>query len=175
MTGLFGHRPDLCHRHSGGPVQRGLSDTMHPPVPLTTFTWAADKLFVSPHPPFLPTCRRPFNPDSVFSAMSEFEEFTETLASLGEEEVRRKLSQGVWANRRKIWAQDWLNNLDASRADRREEKDLALSQEANEIARSALKVSQSAKTISIIAMILSAAIGIIVAVIQFIGQKSGDG
>lgn len=107
--------------------------------------------------------------------MSEFEEFTETLASLGEEEVRRKLSQGGWANRRKIWAQDWLNNLNASRTDRREEKDMALSQEANEIARSALKVSQSAKIISIIAMILSAAIGIIVAVIQFIGQKSGDG
>ncbi len=81
--------------------------------------------------------------------MSEFEEFIETLASQGEEEVRRKLSQGVLTNRRKTWAQEWINNLDASRADRRAEKDLALSQEANEIARSALEVSRNAKTISI--------------------------
>ena len=103
--------------------------------------------------------------------MSEFEEFTETLVSLGEEEVRRKLSQGVWANRRKTWAQDWLANFDTSQANHRAEQDLALSREANEIARSALSVSRSAKTISIIAIMVSAATAIIVAVIQFLGQR----
>lgn len=96
--------------------------------------------------------------------MSEFEEFTEGLASLGEEDVRRKLSQGVWANRRKTWAQNWLDNLAALQADRRAEKALALSEEANGIAR-------NAKNISIIAIIVSVATAIIVSVIQFIGQK----
>ena len=103
--------------------------------------------------------------------MDEFEKFIETLAVLGEEEVRRKLSQGVWANRRKTWAQDWINNLDASRENDREEKNLAHSAEANNIARSALGVARSAKTISIVAMILSAVVAIIIAVIQFVGQK----
>ena len=103
--------------------------------------------------------------------MDEFETFIETLAALGEEEVRQKLSQGVWANRRKTWAQDWINNLDTSRAHDRAEEDLALSADANEIARSALGVARNAKTISIVAMILSAAVAIIVAVIQFVGQK----
>ena len=103
--------------------------------------------------------------------MSEFEEFTESLTSLGEEEVRRKLSQGVWANRRKTWAQEWIANLDISRADGRAERDIALSREANEIARSSLDIARSAKTISIIAMILSAAVAIGVAVVQIIAQK----
>jgi hypothetical protein len=103
--------------------------------------------------------------------MDEFEKFIETLVALGEEEVRRKLSQGVWANRHKTWAQDWIDNLDASRATDRAEKDLALSAEANDIARSALGVAKSAKTISIVAMILSAVVAIVVAVIQFVGQK----
>lgn len=103
--------------------------------------------------------------------MDEFETFIETLAALGEEEVRQKLSQGVWANRRKTWAQGWINNLDTSRAHDRAEEDLALSADANEIARSALGVARNAKTISIVAMILSAAVAIIVAVIQFVGQK----
>ena len=104
--------------------------------------------------------------------MSKFDEFTETLASLGEDAVRRKLSQGLWANQRKTWAQEWLDNLDASRAHKRAEKDLALSEEANEIERSALEEARSAKRISIIAIALSTATVIIVAVIQFLGQKS---
>lgn len=103
--------------------------------------------------------------------MSEFKEFTETLVSLGEEEVRRKLSQGVWANRRKEWAQNWIANLDSSLADNRAERDIALSKEANEIARASLGVARSAKTISIVAMILSAAVAIAVALGQIFGQK----
>jgi hypothetical protein len=103
--------------------------------------------------------------------MSEFEEFIETLSTLGEEEVRRNLSQGVWANRRKTWAQDWINNLTVSRTDNRTERDLALSAEANDIARSALGVARNAKIISIIAMILSAVVAIAVAVMQLVGQK----
>lgn len=103
--------------------------------------------------------------------MDEFEQFTETLAALGEEEVRQKLSQGVWANRRKTWAQDWINNLEASRNNDRAEKNLALSAEANDIARSALGVARAAKTISIVAIIVSALVAIAVAVIQFAGQK----
>lgn len=103
--------------------------------------------------------------------MNEFDEFIKTLASLGEEEVRQKLSQGVWANRRKTWAQDWLANQDASRENHRAEQELVLSRDANEIARSALNVSRSAKLISIIAIVVSAVTAIIVAVIQFIGQK----
>ena len=103
---------------------------------------------------------------------SEFDKFIQNLASLGEEEVRRKLSQDVWANRHKTWTQNWLTDLESSRTSQRTEKELALAEEANEIARSALKVSHSAKTISIIAILLSAAVAIIVAVIQFIGQKT---
>ncbi len=103
--------------------------------------------------------------------MSEFEQFTETLVSLGEEEVARKLSQGVWANRRKEWAQSWIANLDSSRADSRAEKAIALSKEANEIARASLEVARSAKTISIVAMVLSAAVAIAVALVQIFGQK----
>lgn len=103
--------------------------------------------------------------------MSEFEEFTKTLASLGEEEVRQKLSQGVWANRRKTWAQDWLANQDASRENHIAEQELGLSRDANEIARSALDVSRSARLISIIAIVVSAVTAIVVAVIQFFSQK----
>ena len=103
--------------------------------------------------------------------MSEFEEFTGTLVTIGEEEVRRKLSQGDWANRRKTWAQNWLANFDTSQANHRAEQDLALSREANKIARSALGVSRSARTISIVAIVVSATTAIIVAVIQFFGQR----
>ena len=103
--------------------------------------------------------------------MDEFKEFIETLATLGEEEVRQKLSQGVWANRRKTLAQDWLSDLEASRTNDRAERGLAQSAEANDIARSALGVARSAKTISIVAIIVSALVAIVVAVLQFIGQK----
>lgn len=103
--------------------------------------------------------------------MEEFDEFIEKLAALGEEEVRRKFSQGVWANRRKTWAQDWLSKLEASRTNDRAEKDLALSAEANDIARSALGVARHARTISIIAIIVSALVAIAVAILQFVGQK----
>lgn len=103
--------------------------------------------------------------------MSEFEEFVATLESLGEDEVRRNLSQGIWANRRKAWAQDWIANLDASQEDSRAETSIALSKEANEIARSSLGVARTAKTISVVAMILSAAVAIAVALAQFFAQR----
>lgn len=103
--------------------------------------------------------------------MSKYEEFTKALVSFGEEDVRLKLSQGVWANRRKTWAQDWLANQDASRENHRAKQELDLSREANEIARSALNVSRSARFISIIAIVVSVVTAIVVAVIQFIGQK----
>ena len=103
--------------------------------------------------------------------MSEFEEFEQNLASLGEDEVRRKLSQGVWANRRKTWAQNWLANVEASRATSHAEQDLALSREANEIARSALEISRSAKVISVVAIVVSTLTAIAVAIIQLVAQK----
>lgn len=70
---------------------------------------------------------------------SEFDDFIQNLASLGEEKVRQNLSQGVWANRHKTWVQDWLTNLESSRTSQRAEKDLALAEEANEIARTQRK------------------------------------
>lgn len=103
--------------------------------------------------------------------MSEFEDFTKTLEALGKDKVRHMLSQGVWASRRKNWAQEWLDDLDYERENRRAEKHLALSEEANEIARSALKISRSAKIISIAAIVISTITSIIVAAIQFLGQK----
>ena len=48
--------------------------------------------------------------------MTEFEDFTATLKSLGVIEVCAMLSQGVWANRRKSWATDWLQQEERSAA-----------------------------------------------------------
>ena len=103
--------------------------------------------------------------------MSEFEDFINTLASLGEQEVREKLSQGVWANRRKSWAEDWIRDLDVSRVNTRAEVELALSREANEIAKSSLTVARSAKNISLAAIVISIFVAITVALLQAFGQK----
>jgi hypothetical protein len=104
-------------------------------------------------------------------AMNEYDEFISSLESLGEEQTRLKLSQGIWANRRRKWAEDWLSQQQASRASNREEDHLHLAREANKIARAAQEDSQSAKRISIIAIVVSAAMTIIVAIIQWYGQK----
>ena len=64
-----------------------------------------------------------------------------------------------------------LANFDTSQANHRAEQDWVLSVEANEIVRSALGVSRSAKTISIEAIVAGVATAIIVAAIQFLVQR----
>jgi len=42
--------------------------------------------------------------------MSDYQEFIAGLVELGEAEVRAGLAQGIWANRRKSWAEQWLRD-----------------------------------------------------------------
>lgn len=103
--------------------------------------------------------------------MNDFDDFIRTLSSLGETEVREKLSQGVWSSRRKSWAENWLSDLETARANTLADTELALSKEANEIARSSLAVARSAKTIALAAVILSVVTALAVALVQWLGQK----
>jgi len=109
--------------------------------------------------------------------MSEFEEFTKSLETLGEDDVRAKLSQGVWANRRKSWANDWLRANEASRAEEKEAATLSLAEEgntaareANKIARDNLRAVKSAKNAAWAAAV-AAIIAAVCAVITYLQSK----
>ena len=98
--------------------------------------------------------------------MSEYEDFIASLEALGEPEVRSKLSQGVWASRRKQWADDWLSKSEGARQEVRDELALSISKEANSIAKSALRVSKFAFVAAIAAAILGAAATLIAAFVS---------
>lgn len=103
--------------------------------------------------------------------MSEFEEFNATLQSLGEDDVRTKLAQGVYANKRKSWAENWLRAKEASHAAETEAAALSLAgegnvtaREANNIAKENLKAVKSARNAAwaaAIAAIIAAACAVI--------------
>jgi hypothetical protein len=99
--------------------------------------------------------------------MAEYDEFIASLELLGEPEVRSQLSQGVWASRRKQWAEDWLSHTENSRQEARDEIALSISKEANSTAKSALRISKIALFAAIAAAILGAAATLIAA---FIGK-----
>lgn len=75
--------------------------------------------------------------------MPEYDGFIASLEALGEPEVRSKLSQGVWASKRKQWADDWLSK--------------SAGWVNIESARTALRVSKFAFVAAIAAAILGAA------------------
>jgi hypothetical protein len=49
--------------------------------------------------------------------MDPHKEFVAELEAVGEAVVRQRLSQGVYSERRKGWAEDWLSALDRARSD----------------------------------------------------------
>ena len=109
--------------------------------------------------------------------MSDFEELITNLESLGEDDVRTKLSQGVWANRRKSWVEDWLRTKEGSRAAEREAVALSLTAEGNTTAREANKIGQdnlqavkSAKNAAWVAAI-AAIVAAICAIVTYIQAK----
>ncbi|WGG49632.1 hypothetical protein [Rugamonas sp. DEMB1] len=84
--------------------------------------------------------------------MSEQEDFFFELESIGEGDVRVKLSQGVWANRRKSWAEGWLQSRMDLGLKARAALDLSLAADSNATARETnlilhdtLHVAKSAK------------------------------
>jgi Na+(H+)/acetate symporter ActP len=94
------------------------------------------------------------------SSPTEFEEFTNKFMTLGENEVRKKLLQNVYAGKHKDWAEAWLKSeeqkrtsVSEGRAEAREEEALAIAREANEIARSARTVSLVAAGAAIVAAV----------------------
>ena len=95
--------------------------------------------------------------------MSEYDDFVASLEAIGEPEVKSKLSQGVWASKRKQWAEDWLSKNEGVRQEVRDEMALSISKEANSIAKSALRVSKFALVAAITAAILGAAATLIAA------------
>lgn len=98
--------------------------------------------------------------------MSEYDDFIESLGALGEPEVRSRLSQGIWASRRKQWAEDWLSKNEGVRQEVRDEMALSISKEANSIAKSALRVSKFAFVAAIAAAILGAVATLIAAFVN---------
>jgi hypothetical protein len=97
--------------------------------------------------------------------MSNYDEFIENLVSLGEDEVRKKLSLNIWSEQRKEWVNNWLTEQDQSRENDIVKQQLSLSADANEIARSALKVARRSFFVSLIAIVVSSVTAIIVALI----------
>ena len=98
--------------------------------------------------------------------MPEYDDFIDSLEALGEGEVESKLSQGVWASRRKQWVEDWLAGNEASRQVARDEMALSLSKEANAIAKSAFRIARAAIVVAIAAAILGAVATIIAAFVS---------
>lgn len=99
--------------------------------------------------------------------MGDYDEFIASLTSLGEAEVSTKLAQGVWANRRKFWAEGWLQARAAKRDAGNTKVGLETAQEANAIAAANLKASRSSKNAAWVAAIAAivAAICAIVAIV----------
>ncbi len=84
--------------------------------------------------------------------MSEFKDFNASLEALGEAEVREGLAQGIWANKRRSWAEHWLYSREAERAAHHQEAEFALAtedsatgKEANEIAKASLEAARMSK------------------------------
>jgi hypothetical protein len=110
--------------------------------------------------------------------MSEFEDFTASLALLGEAEVRKKLAQSVWANKRKSWAEHWLQSKEAEQVAHNQAatllqgtEDSAIAKKANEIAQDNLAATRSAKNAAWVAAV-AAIIAAVFAALAYVFAKT---
>lgn len=102
--------------------------------------------------------------------MGKYDQFIAMLASLGEAEVRARLAQGVWANRRKTWAEQWLLAKDVEQDRSSRGASISSAQEANATARASLKVARSAKNAAWVAA-FAAVIAAIFAALAYVASK----
>ena len=109
--------------------------------------------------------------------MNEYEDFIASLAALGEAEVRTKVAQGVWANKRKFWAEGWLRSKETEQAGYNQATALALAaddtaaaKKANEIAQSNLEATRSEKNAAWVAA-LAAVVAAIFAALAYVFSK----
>ena len=75
---------------------------------------------------------------------SEFDNFQEMLEGLGEPEVTKRISQGVWADRRKDWADAWLVQMASTRQEAARFEDSEVAKSAKEAAWVAARASSDA-------------------------------
>ena len=82
------------------------------------------------------------------SVPTEFEEFTDTLVSLGHAEVQARLLQRVWNSPRKEWAAAWLESEETNRAiaaairtETREEESITIAKKALLLATEANRIA----------------------------------
>lgn len=102
--------------------------------------------------------------------MGKYDQFIAMLASLGETEVRARLAQGVWANRRKTWAEQWLLAKGVEQDRSSQGATISSAQEANATARASFKVARSAKNAAWVAA-FAAVIAAIFAVLAYAASK----
>ena len=83
--------------------------------------------------------------------MQDYEKFIENLDLLGETAVRSKLAQGIWCNKRKIWAESWIKEKSVANISVNNKIQQETAIEANIIAESSLSAARSAKNAAWIA------------------------
>ena len=103
--------------------------------------------------------------------MSDYHEFIAGLVELGEAKVRANLAQGIWANRRKSWAERWLHDEELKLSAATKVAGVSSAREANAIAQSSLNTARSAKTAAWVAA-LSVVIAAVVALLVYFGIKA---
>lgn len=107
-----------------------------------------------------------------------YEAFIAELEALGEAEVRNRLAQNAYAERRLRWAQEWLSSLERARNDAATASQLAAAEsqaasareQAREM-REANTIARRANTIAIIALLIAIAAAAIstVSIFQRVG------
>ncbi len=93
--------------------------------------------------------------------MTSADDFWPTLEALGEDDVRKRLAEGVYGQQKRPLVEAWLTMKEtahgeavAGQKDIREEKALQLSAEANSIARSSRTVAWCAFVISALMLLI---------------------
>lgn len=74
--------------------------------------------------------------------METYEELKPKLEAFGEEQVKNNMANGVYTSYRKDMIIAWLNDLASAKRDKREERTLAIADEANSIASDALLIAK---------------------------------
>ena len=103
--------------------------------------------------------------------MSDYHEFIAILIELGEAKVRVNLADGLWANRRKSWAEQWLRGEELKLDVATKVAGVSSAREANVIAQLSLNAARSAKNAAWVAA-LAAVIAAVVAVLVYLGVKA---
>ena len=80
--------------------------------------------------------------------LTALEEFTSTLITLGEEQVRANLLQHVWNSPRKEWASEWLEFQEKTRASNAAARTEMREEESISIAKRALSVAADANRVA---------------------------